>query len=128
MNFPSGPGTSATILFGHGSRDPLWRQPMDAVASRITERQPDHAVVCAFLELAQPDLLSAVAQLVTDGATQISVLPLFLGVGKHAREDLPLLMASIRTTHPQVEIRLQPAVGENPLLIDLLATIALDSI
>ena len=128
MSLPLGNGSSATVLFGHGSRDPLWRQPMDAVAKRIAERQPGHAVVCAFLELAQPDLPAAVAKLVDDGATQISVLPLFLGVGKHAREDLPLLMASIRTAHPQVAIRLQPAVGENPLLIDLLAKIALDGI
>ena len=125
MSLPLGNGSSTIVPFGHGSRDPLWRQPMDAVAARIVQRQPGHVVVCAFLELAQPDLSTAVASLVNDGATRISVLPLFLGVGKHAREDL---MEALRAAHPQVAIHLQPAVGENPLLIDLLAKIALDGI
>ena len=115
----------AIILFGHGSRDPLWRLPMDAVALRIRSQHPGTPVRVAFLELEQPDLASAANDLSGAGARQITVVPMFLGTGRHAREDLPLLIDAVRLAHPDIEFTLQPAVGEDPRLLDLLAKIAL---
>ena len=114
----------AVILFGHGSRDPQWRQPMDAVAARIAQTAPAVAVRCAFLELEAPDLPAAVRDLASAGATEVRVVPLFLGTGRHAREDLPRLVDQARVAHPGLAIWLQPAVGEEPRVIDLLARIA----
>ena len=54
----------------------------------------------------------------------ISVVPMFLGVGRHAREDLPLLLEGLRNAYPRVVFELKPAVGEDPRLIQLLAQIA----
>ena len=113
------------ILFAHGSRDPLWRLPMEAVAAQVAATDPGVVVACAYLELTEPDLPSAARQLAARGVQQLTVVPLFLGVGKHVREDLPLLMSDLRQRHPGVEIMLQPSVGENPELIALLARIAL---
>ncbi len=115
----------AIILFAHGSRDPLWHKPIQAVAERITQRAPNTVVRCAYLELTEPDLLHVANTLVADGATSLSVVPMFLGVGRHAREDLPELIQALRAAHPQVDIRCQPAVGEQNSLLDLLAEIAL---
>jgi sirohydrochlorin cobaltochelatase len=85
-------------------------------------------VACAYLELSQPDLPTAVATLLTQGAQTISVLPLFLGVGKHAREDLPRLMAALQAQHPGVQFKLNPSIGEDPRLVHLIAEMALDSL
>lgn len=115
----------AIILLAHGSRDPLWRQPMEAVAQRMRELEPAVAVQCAYLELARPDLAHSAETLISGGATHIRIVPMFLGLGKHAREDLPLLAHQLRQQHPHVVFEQQPAVGENPLLLDLLAQIAL---
>lgn len=117
--------THAIVLFAHGSRDPLWHKPMKAVAQRIRERESDVQVACAYLELCPPDLPTCVAALVAQQVTAIRVLPMFLGVGKHAREDLPLLMAQLRAQHPQVNFELMPAVGEDTRLVETLAHIAL---
>lgn len=115
----------AIILFGHGSRDPLWRLPMDAVAQRILSQHPGMPVRCAFLELQQPGLPAAAMELAGAGARRITVVPMFLGTGRHAREDLPVLLEQVRLAHPGIRFTVQPAVGEDPRLLDLLAKIAL---
>ena len=113
--------TRGVILFGHGSRDPAWREPMDTVARRIAEKAPGTLVVCAFLELQAPDFAAAVAELANQGAEHVTVLPMFLGVGKHARQDLPTLVASARATHPKLAFDVLPSVGELPQVIEVLA-------
>ena len=115
----------AVVLFAHGSRDPQWHKPIQAVAQRMASASPDVQVRCAYLELTEPDLLSVVAELAQAGATHVRVLPMFLGVGKHAREDLPVLLTQLREQHAHLVIDAQPAVGEQPELLDLLAQLAL---
>jgi sirohydrochlorin cobaltochelatase len=119
------PTSAGIILFAHGSRDPLWRLPIETVAADILARQPDVAVRCAYLELCTPSLPDAAAELIAAGARQIRVFPLFFGVGKHAREDLPLLIDQIRAAHPELVVELLPAAGEYPQLTALMADIAL---
>ena len=114
----------AIVLFSHGSRDPLWRAPIEAVAARIAAQHPERPVMCAYLELCEPSLDLAVDQLVRQGATGVTVVPMFLGTGKHARTDLPLLLEGLRAAHPQVRLHVQPAVGEDPRLTALMAEIA----
>ena len=114
---------AAIILLAHGSRDPLWRAPIEAVAAHITDRP----VRCAYLELCGPPLTEAAAQLIATGATHITVAPLFLGMGKHAREDLPRLIAQLRAAHPGVQFHVQPAVGEDARVVQLLAHIATET-
>jgi len=115
------------IVFAHGSRDPLWRKPIEAVAAQISAEGGSALVSCAYLELSDPDLSTAAAQLVAQGATHLRILPLFFGVGKHAREDLPALLMALEKNHPGVRIEALPSAGENPRLTALLAEIALDS-
>lgn len=117
-----------TVLFAHGSRDPLWRLPVEAIANRAGQLDPQRLISCAYLELTEPDLKVCVAGLIGRGVRRLNVVPLFLGVGKHAREDLPVLMADLKATYPGVAFSLQSAVGEDPRLIDLIARIALDPI
>lgn len=115
----------ATILFAHGSRDPLWKIPIENVANRMRELNASTHVRCAFLELTEPDLATAAAELVSTGATNITIVPMFFGVGKHAREDMPLLVKTMRDTYPNVGFQLKPSVGEEPKVIELLAQMAM---
>lgn len=113
------------ILFAHGSRDPQWRAPMEAVAVRAAALESATIVRCAYLELMEPDLPNCAAGMVAQGVTAITIVPMFLGVGRHAREDLPLLVAELRRLHPQVGFDLRPAIGEDERVVDMLARIAL---
>jgi len=124
---PGSMAPRAIVLFAHGSRDPLWRQPMEAVAARLTAAAPQSIVRCAYLELCAPDLPDTVTELVALRCHTISIVPMFLGVGKHAREDLPDLVAGLRERFVHVKFELQRPVGEDPRLLDVLATIAHNS-
>ena len=116
----------ATILLAHGSRDPSWSAPLLQVAQRMRELQPHTHVCCAYLELCPPDLGSVVEELIAQQVSQIRILPMFLGLGKHAREDLPVLVGTLRQRHPSLQIELRPSIGEDPRLIHALAQLALD--
>jgi sirohydrochlorin cobaltochelatase len=116
----------AIVLFGHGSRDPLWRLPMETVAARLRVLQPDTPVRCAYLELETPSLPAAVADLVAAGTQSVTIVPMFLGAGRHAREDLPVLVAALRLAHPDVAFVLQKPVGEDERVLELIARIALE--
>jgi len=116
--------TRGLIVFAHGSRDARWREPVEAVAARAAELDSGLLVRCAYLEMVAPDLSSAAIQLIALGARGITVFPLFLGVGKHLREDLPGLVDQLRAANPDVAFVLRPAIGEAPEVIDLLARLA----
>jgi len=114
------------ILLGHGSRDPLWRKPMEAVAARIAERAPGLMARCAYLELEQPNLELAAADLVAAGARSLKVIPMFLGTGRHVRDDLPVLIEGLRVSQPGISVDLAASVGEDARVLDLIAAIALE--
>jgi sirohydrochlorin cobaltochelatase len=117
----------AIILFAHGSRDALWRRPIEAVANEMKQLSPDTQVACAYLELTEPDLPTTVASLVQTGVNAIRIVPMFLGVGRHAREDLPLLLQDLIIQYPGVTFELSHAIGEEPEMTRAMAAIALKS-
>ena len=117
----------AIILFAHGSRDALWRRPIEAVANEMKQLSPDTQVACAYLELTEPDLPTTVAGLVQTGVNAIRIVPMFLGVGRHAREDLPLLLQDLIIQYPGVTFELRHAIGEEPEMTRAMAAIALKS-
>jgi len=117
--------SSGLILFAHGARDPRWAEPFLAIAERIRTADPARPVELAFLELMEPDLAEAARRLAAGGATRIDVVPLFLGMGGHLRNDLPPLVETVRAALPAVEFRLHPAIGENDAVIAVVASAAL---
>jgi sirohydrochlorin cobaltochelatase len=50
---------------------------------------------------------------------------MFLGQGRHAREDLPQLVTELQAQHPGLHFALRPAVGEDPEIVDALARLIL---
>lgn len=118
------PTLRGIVFFAHGSRDPLWRMPIEAVAAQLQAQQPDALCACAYLELTAPDLPTAVANLVQRGCQHLTVLPMFLGTGRHARHDLPLLVQQLQMQHPQVAFHIATAVGEDARMTQLMADIA----
>lgn len=69
----------------------------------------------------RPSLAQAVALLVAERVRSIRVVPVFLGQGGHLRNDLPELVASVRVKHPELDLLLEPAIGEQSQVVDAIA-------
>ncbi len=108
---------SGIVLFAHGSRDSDWARPFQQLAETLRTKV-DGPIVVAYLEFMPPTLDDAIASL---GTTDVRVVPVFLGQGGHVKEDLPKLVAAARKKHPRVKIRLDPAIGEQPIVIEAIA-------
>jgi sirohydrochlorin cobaltochelatase len=115
------------ILFGHGSRTAEYIRPFERIRDAIAAQQPDAVVELGFLELTQPSLDAAIECLVKRGVTEISVVPIFIGPGRHVLKDLPQLAANAMGRHPALKISLAAPVGEAQEVIDAMAKFALGS-
>ena len=111
MSAPTAPAT-ATILFAHGSRDPAWRVPLDAVCEQV-RLQGKGPCEMAFLEFMQPELPEALERLAGQGICRIRVMPLFWAAGKHVNHDLTAMVAAFRQRQPGVVVDVAPPLGED---------------
>src|SRR5690349_4507282 len=114
------------VLFAHGSRDPEWAKPFEAIRDRIRTARPECPIALAYLELMSPTLEDAIAQVIAEGAAAIAVFPLFMAQGAHLRNDLPRIVAAIRESHAHVPIALESAAGEAPEILDALCAWVVD--
>ena len=112
---------TALVILAHGARDPRWAEPFERLREVVQQRAPSAAVRLAYLESMQPDLTTAMAELIGQGATAIRVVPIFFGQGGHVREDLPRLIANLAQQHPAVQIDCTLPAGEAPEVIEALA-------
>ncbi len=84
---------------------------------------PGERIVLAFLELMQPSLQECAASLYAEGVRTLRVVPVFLGVGGHLKNDLPKLAEMIRGNFPELEITVEPPIGEQPEVIAAIARV-----
>jgi sirohydrochlorin cobaltochelatase len=105
------------VLFAHGSRDPDWARPFEALSKELGRKLPGVPVRLAYLEIMRPSLDEAIASLLAAGAQAIRVVPVFLASGSHVKEDLPRLLAR----HPGVKLKLEPPFGEQPKVFAAIA-------
>ena len=111
----------ALVLFAHGARDPDWARPILRVRDSVLAASPGARVEVAFLEFMTPDLATACAALVAEGANRITVVPLFIAQGGHLKKELPLMLDELRAHYPAVVFELTPPVGESDSVVAAMA-------
>lgn len=107
----------AIILFAHGARDPDWAGPFNIIQQQVQAARPDAQVLLAFQDFMTPTLEAAVAQAAARGATRVALVPLFMAQGGHLKQDLPRMVTNLRERHPQLDLRVTPAIGDAPEIL-----------
>lgn len=104
----------ALLLVGHGSRSAEGVAAYWQFADTVQAMAPDLRLGCGFIELAEPDLDTAIARLVEAGATSVVAVPLVLLGAGHMKNDGPAALARARRHHPGVEFAYGRALGIHP--------------
>jgi len=119
------PDTSL-ILIAHGSRRQQSNQEVRRLAEQIEQRADARfvSVGCAYLELADPDIPTAIDQAIASGAGELHLVPYFLSAGRHVAHDIPEIVEQKRRQYPDTPIHLDSHLGSAPgmaqLVLDLL--------
>lgn len=108
---------AATLLIGHGTRDPVGCAQFLQLTAEIGRRLPDGQIRPCFLEHAEPSVPSAIDRLVQDGLDSLTLVPLFLFAAGHAKVDLPRILAEARVRHPGLTLRLGPVLGVDQAMV-----------
>jgi sirohydrochlorin ferrochelatase len=109
----------ALLLVDHGSRRSEANAVLEELAVRVRARLPDRIVAFAHLDLAEPTVAQAIAACVAKGATEIVVHPYFLAPGNHSKDDIPRLAQAALADHPDVRLRITPALGMHDKLVEV---------
>jgi sirohydrochlorin ferrochelatase len=101
------------LIVGHGSRSAAGVAEYWDLARVVTEAAPALDVGCGFIELAAPDLDTAVDRLVDRGAASVVAVPLVLLGAGHMKDDgrVPVL------GHPGVQFAYARHLGLHPLVL-----------
>ncbi|MDB5387915.1 MAG: cbiX [Planctomycetaceae bacterium] len=110
------------IIVDHGSRLADSNRLIESVAVAFhTQFATEWPIVePAHMELTEPSIATAYAHCVSRGATNIVVLPYFLGPGKHWTSDIPALTADAANRFPGTTFRIAPTLGLDDLMLELL--------
>lgn len=112
------------ILIAHGSPRPTWRASVERLTSAIQACVGDDAIRLAYMDCTPPTLMQVASEAVQNGATHMSVLPLFLTGEGHVERNVRPQVDAVRTAHPEIHIELLPPVGQHPLFSKMLEQIA----
>ena len=116
------------VLFAHGARDPEWARPFERIRDRVRSSRPECPIELAYLEVMAPTLEEAIASLAGEGASSITVFPLFMAQGGHLKHDLPKILDAIRQTHPNLPLSLETAIGEVPEILEAISAWILERV
>lgn len=87
-------------------------------------RTADNAAVSmCFLRGQQPDLPTALENLVIEGYGEVRLIPLFLLPGAHVNEDIPGMIEAFCKKHPEITVKTLPCLVEIDDFIRMLAKI-----
>lgn len=111
----------ALLLVGHGSRSAVGVAAYWRFADVVQQQAPQLRLGCGFIELAEPDLDTAIGRLVEAGATSVVAVPLVLLGAGHMKNDGPATLARARHHHPAVTFAYARALGVHPAPLEVAA-------
>jgi len=114
--------TTPLLLAAHGTRDAAGVAAFSAFAERVAKLGATHEtdVAAGFIELSDPPLREAVAELTELGHRHLVAVPLMLAAAGHAKGDVPASLARERARHTGLTWDYGRPLGPHPVLLDLL--------
>jgi sirohydrochlorin ferrochelatase len=111
----------AILYIGHGTRSKKGAKEAIAFIHRVRDRINVPIQEVSFLELTEPLIQEGFARCVERGATEITVVPLFLLAAGHIKQDIPLVLTSLQAKYPRISIVVKDPFGVQAEILDGIA-------
>ncbi|MFA5182782.1 MAG: CbiX/SirB N-terminal domain-containing protein [Syntrophales bacterium] len=112
-------GKEAVILMGHGSRVPGAGEGMEKVAQWLKKKRPGTMIETCYMSELGPHFPEILEKCLRAGADKVIVMPYFLHLGIHLREDIPAMMEMEAKKYPGLTLILGRHLGFDESLADL---------
>ncbi len=110
---------TAILLMAHGSRIPEANDAAREIAAMVKEITGYEIVEVSFREQHLPNIQAGIDACVAKGAERVLLMPYFLFIGAHVREDLPEEMAEAKKRYPHVEFAMGTHLGVHRKLAEV---------
>jgi sirohydrochlorin cobaltochelatase len=106
------------LIVGHGTRELAGQAEFRDVVRQLTTQLAE-PVAGGFLELAEPTIADALAELATRGVKRVIIVPLLLFTAGHAKEDVPGEVAQAASVLGMEVVGQASALELHPSLLEL---------
>ncbi|WP_404349208.1 sirohydrochlorin chelatase [Sutcliffiella horikoshii] len=113
--------TRAILYVGHGTRSKKGAEEAKEFLKRVIGRVDAPIQEISFLELTEPFIPEGFERCVEKGATEITVVPIFLLTAGHIKEDIPEALEPLRVKYPEVRVEIAPAFGVQKRIVDAIS-------
>ncbi|MDN3016999.1 sirohydrochlorin chelatase [Paenibacillus sp. BSR1-1] len=118
----------AILYIGHGTRSKKGAEEAKSFIQRVIERINVPIQEVSFLELTHPFIEEGFRRCVERGATEVTVVPLFLLAAGHIKEDIPNTIFALRENYPHIPIKVKDPFGVQGILLDGVAELVRDTV
>ncbi|WP_157182394.1 sirohydrochlorin chelatase [Bacillus sp. m3-13] len=110
--------TRAILYVGHGTRSKKGAEEAKEFLGRVIARVDATIQEISFLELTEPFIPEGFERCVEKGATEITVVPIFLLTAGHIKEDIPEALEPLRVKYPGISVEIASAFGVQERIVD----------
>ena len=108
------------LIVAHGSRIKETENTLVSVLKMVGEKMPGLYIEHAFMEFSEQTLEKAVKALIDRNVSEIKVVPYFLFMGVHLREDIPKMIKECTADYPHINVVMGEPLGVDSRLADIL--------
>lgn len=108
------------MILAHGSKRHETEKTLNSIIRKVKSKTGLELVVPAFLQFSEQNLERAAEELVSKGAKNIKVIPMFLFEGVHVTQDIPRELNEIMAKYPGVNIKMSSHLGDDERIADII--------
>ena len=108
------------LAIAHGSRASETEATFEAIVSMTEAKLPGTIIECAFMEFSDRTVEKGISALVAKGVTEIKIVPYFLFMGVHMKEDIPKIAEGCAANYPGLKLTMGKPLGVDERLADII--------
>jgi sirohydrochlorin ferrochelatase len=115
----------AILYIGHGTRSKIGAEEAKSFLQRVIDQVDIPIQEISFLELTEPFIDKGFQRCVERGATEITVVPLFLLAAGHIKKDIPEALAKLKENYPAVQVKMRDPFGVQGEILDAIGELVM---